>query len=72
MTDEYERAFPRPVSEADRVFTSAQKGMTLLDWFAGQALIGIVASADEHDSPEGLAGAAFLIAHAMMEESAKQ
>ena len=34
-------AFPRPVSQSDDFVCDAQKGMTLRDWFAGQALPGL-------------------------------
>jgi len=36
-------AFPRPTGE----YNSAQDGMTLRDWFAGQALTGGLSSEDE-------------------------
>jgi 16S rRNA G966 N2-methylase RsmD len=42
-------AFPRPYSEADRGFkkvqVEAQEGMTLLDYFAGQCVIGLLSVA---------------------------
>jgi len=59
-------AFPHP--------TSPQiKGMTLRDWFAGQALIGVV-SHDAHRFTSGLALAqrAYLLADAMIAEGKKK
>jgi hypothetical protein len=45
-------AFPRPASEADRDCTvHRQVGMSLRDWFAGQALAGIIAA---HANPAAL------------------
>ena len=41
-------------------------GMTLRDWFAGQALSGILSGIEE-PIPEGIAGVAYAIAEAMIE-----
>ena len=35
-------AFPRPMSKSAASYLAAQQGMTLRDWFAGQALAGVV------------------------------
>ena len=44
-------------------------GLTLLDWFAGQALAGLLASTVFTTSlPEALAKLAYAQAHAMLEE----
>ena len=44
-------------------------GLTLLDWFAGQALAGLLASPVFTTSlPEALAKLAYAQAHAMLEE----
>ena len=46
---------------------SGQKGMSLRDWFAGQALVGFMAS-DElpEGGPEEVAATAYLIADYML------
>ena len=47
MSNRYDggQAFPRPSGPGQEgVNTQAQIGMTLRDWFAGQALAGIMAS----------------------------
>ncbi len=49
-------------------------GMTLRDWFAGQALVGLLASgvaAERGQSSEDVAGAAYANADAMLAERAK-
>lgn len=45
-------------------------GMTLREWFAGQALIGILGCVE--DSAEGLASRAWSMAEAMMAEREKR
>ena len=68
-------AFPRAGSD----YVKAQEGMSLRDWFAGQALAGIGASSQEHGciwqrfsdedpSPVGIAELSYLIADAMLRE----
>lgn len=37
-------AFPRPYSEDESVYYPDQEGMSLRDWFAGQAMQGIIAA----------------------------
>ena len=64
-------AFPRPLSMAheDAVY-HAQNGMTLRDWFAGQALAGEMATWTESDvSPyaNSVAKRCYKIADAMLE-----
>jgi hypothetical protein len=41
-------AFPRPAafSNAERTACTEQDGMTLRDWFAGQALAGMISAVD--------------------------
>jgi hypothetical protein len=58
-----ETAFPAPVGQviADRL------GMSLRDWFAGQALQGIVANPNTAPDAEMIAHAAYRIANEMME-----
>lgn len=47
-------------------------GMSLLDYFAGQALVGMMADPDEHGRPEDAAEAAYRFAEAMLRERAKR
>ena len=49
-------------------------GMSLRDWFAGQALVGIVANPGNNDGQGGaaFAGAAYMMADAMIEARAAQ
>jgi hypothetical protein len=63
MTDTSPTAFLRPVDYLP--------GMSLLDWFAGQALIGL-ASSREWDSQPDIAVLAYRLAGAMLAERAKQ
>lgn len=46
-------------------------GMTLLDWFAGQALTGILADSESQGEPEEFAAAAYNIAESMLAEKAR-
>ena len=66
-------AFPRPTSHLPNVETSwSQTGMTLRDWFAGQALSGMTAnSAVAPASSEDWAHGAYELADAMIAERAK-
>jgi hypothetical protein len=54
-------AFPRPM-------VAAAPGMTLRDWFAGQALAGLLACGEAHDehTDSVTAGAAYKMADAML------
>ncbi|CCE96184.1 hypothetical protein SFHH103_01687 [Sinorhizobium fredii HH103] len=71
-------AFPRPAGTngaahpADRWDNSGQPGMSLRDWFAGHALIGIMqADMSEEEftvSPQILARTAYRMADAMLAE----
>jgi len=61
-------AFPRPGFEQP---AGMQDGMTLRDWFAGQALAGLLAHAsgeDPHKAPE----MAYRLADAMLAEREKR
>ncbi len=62
MTDTSPPAFPHQVDYFP--------GMTLRDWFAGQALSGL-ASSGEWDSHADIAGLAYGLADAMLAERAK-
>lgn len=68
-------AFPR------RMFTAyphgggqwtIEDGMSLRDWFAGQALAGVLANAKVDASNEKLAAASYLMADAMLAARAKE
>lgn len=87
MKDESMAAFPRPgYFNPDGPMGSdcdAYEGMTLRDWFAGQALIGIYANSilssgiakDAHDEKESpisaIADMAYLAADAMLAQRSK-
>jgi hypothetical protein len=70
------RAFPRPIGNngadhyEDRDVNSDQEGMTLRDYFAGQALVGILAATPNKifHSSQADASAAYKIADAMLAE----
>lgn len=68
-------AFP---SVADEECSSVERGMTLRDWFAGQAMQGELASQNKADgiwssasNVHGLAAWAYLVADAMIAERSK-
>ena len=53
--------------------TRGEMGMTLLDWFAGQALAGLLSDETiERCTPEGYAKSAYDYAEAMIEERKKR
>lgn len=66
-------AFPRP---ANPPYNSSANGMSLRDWFAGQALAGIMANARLvtvlAESKQDPASCAFEMAEFMMEERSKR
>jgi hypothetical protein len=70
-------AFPHgtPILLADGTYRDGRVGMTLRDWFAGQALSGFVAhpsiKLDEEDVGVELARAAYAFADAMLAERSK-
>lgn len=72
-------AFPRPISTDERNVACnvawEQEGMSLRDWFAGQALAGICANPAHVTEAQGAAAlvakAAFFIADAMLAEREK-
>jgi hypothetical protein len=64
MTDD----FPNPYAFPRTGVYSDQEGMSLRDWFAGQAL---AANGDEADSAENIAKLCYAIADAMLRERAK-
>ena len=65
-----EPAFPFSYNDNTPGEMCAHPGMTLRDWFAGQALTGLVQSQIERRiiSAENLASVAFNIADAMLKE----
>jgi hypothetical protein len=72
-------AFPNPgikdISGARTVYISESQGMTLRDWFAGQALMGMIASEPVADRSKPIyavwAEKAFKFADAMLAERDK-
>lgn len=67
-------AFPRSASETPNYGASTeQDGMTLRDWFAGQALMGLMANSDLPDlfkkgfAPHKAAEISYAVADAMLE-----
>ena len=65
-------AFPRSPTELSFGRDSGHTGMSLLDWFAGMALLGIIANGTEgpprsEDGPD-IAERAYDIAEAMLAE----
>lgn len=75
-TNEGGPAFPRPASK-DRVGESGfayphQEGMSLLDWFAGQAMMGIASLYNRPVPPEHWAKQSYEAARAMLEEKNRQ
>lgn len=62
-------AFPLRARDDGSVFERSQEGMSLRDWFAGQALVGIVTNAlgkGAHANSETFAFGAYEIADAML------
>lgn len=56
-------AFPVPIDD--------EQGMTLRDWFAGQALAGLCVNFSESRRPEACAERAYAIADAMLDAMLK-
>lgn len=65
------RAFPRSSSHNPEGLAPSQDGMSLRDWFAGQAVVGILCNRDitREVIPAPIAKYAYDIADAMIEES---
>ena len=49
-----------------KTFNGGLGGMSLRDWFAGQALAGLLANTECHATPEGYASDAYMQADAML------
>lgn len=65
-----ERAFPVPMIPCDRDGGHTEvrfQGMTLRDWFAGQAVIGLLSEGHEFERYADMAHDAYMIADAMLE-----
>jgi hypothetical protein len=66
MSNYDEPAFPQTTVDSwDK--SHVRGGMTLRDYFAGQALAGMMSSTDACD-PEAVASRAYVVADAMLEE----
>lgn len=67
-------AFQRPVSEIQgtRITYASQSGMSLRDYFAGQALAGLIADPSCVSSAADLAGASYAVADAMLAKRKKE
>ena len=63
INDDSGPAFARPDGETNY----AQDGMTLRQWYAGQALAGVLPIQDSAKDPEAIAALCFRIADAMVE-----
>ncbi len=61
-------AFPHIIA----AFSETEPGMTLRDYFAGQALMFIGPTMTEGDHPSDVAAAAYFVADAMMSERKKE
>lgn len=62
-------AFPRPASHDPRSAANSQEGMSLRDWFAGQALAGLDLAT--YKPIEAAAETAYEVADAMIEKAMK-
>lgn len=72
-------AFPRPISETDKgtdyeaILSMDQSGMSIRDWFAGQALAGVLARDDlAVGEIRGIVIGAYMVADAMLAEREKE
>jgi len=65
-------AFPRPHSFANTFEIPSQEGMSLLDWFAGMALIGILANSSQIVEEKLASSWAYEYADAMLKEREKR
>ena len=63
-------AYAFPLVETDSCL--GQPGMTILDWFAGQALAGVIADHHWSVDPELVARAAYGMAEALLAEKLRR
>lgn len=69
MTDTFGPAFPTTPESAEQLgctFTHEDVGLTKLDWFAGQALAGMLVKEGLYNNFEEVAGRAYFYAEAML------
>lgn len=68
MSDHSTPAFPRPQSRGSSgtVTAEAQSGMSLRDWFAGQALAGVMSGRATINADGWVPQAAYRLADAML------
>lgn len=59
-------AFPRPDVASEDHWQEGSSGMMLLDWFAGQALVGLLSDPNIRDDASRFAEAAYEQAAAMI------
>jgi hypothetical protein len=74
MKDTGGPAFPVPAELCQDLTVQEQRGMTLRDWFAGQALMGMMASRNPSSprfNPEDDAAYVDAVARAMLAERSK-
>ena len=72
MKDDGGQAFAGPAHKGmDGAWHNGQPGMSLRDWFAGQALVGILAYPDPGGTVKTMAGIAYEYADAMLEARKK-
>jgi len=64
-------AFPRPFSGKE-VTSPSQDGMSLLEFYAGQALVGMLNHGDAYKNPDKAAVWAFEQAEVMVKEAEKR
>lgn len=65
-------AFPRTANDDDRnADIYSEVGMSLRDWFAGQALAGDIAGITNTADPKRMASVAYEMADAMLAERSK-
>ena len=65
--DDGGQAFPMPQAETSEGGHWEENGMSLRDWFAGQALAGLLAGSPDADcGPKGYSADAYSLADAML------
>ncbi len=59
-------AFPRPDTATDDHWEAGDPGMSLLDWFAGQAMAGMMANPNIETGQEQIASGSYHMAQEML------